>query len=245
MIGWMLAPVAYAFWLSFAPGELLDPPGTHWSLRWYREFLTSAKWTRALAITGEIALLSSAASLAGGLGLVVTVTRFRFRGRSILSGATLLPLFVPGVVLAMALQPLVMMAGLWETPVALVAAHSLVILPVVFLLLTSALEGIDPHLERAARGLGAGPWVTFRRVTFPLLLPALIAAVVCAFILSVNEFTLALFLGSPRFRTLPAALWPEARYQETPIVAVASSLIALVVLVGIAILAWLELRRQR
>jgi putative spermidine/putrescine transport system permease protein len=240
----MLAPFVYALWLSFAPGELLDPPRTHWSLRWYREFLTSAKWTRALTTTGEIAMLSATVSLTGGLGLAIAVRRFHFRGRRILSAVTLLPLFVPGVVLAMALQPLVMMAGLWETPLPLVGAHSLVILPVVFLILTNALEGIDPNLEQAARGLGAGLWVTFRRVTLPLILPALLAGGVCGFILSVNEFTLALFLGSPRFRTLPAALWPEARYQETPIVAVASSVTALLTISGMAFTAWLMARHR-
>jgi putative spermidine/putrescine transport system permease protein len=77
-------------------------------------------------------------------------------------------------------------------------------------------------LERAARGLGAGPVTAFRRVTLPLVAPAVIAGAVTALILSVNEFAFAVFLSSPRVRTLPAALWPEARDRETPLLAAAS-----------------------
>jgi putative spermidine/putrescine transport system permease protein len=135
----------------------------------------------------------------------------------------------------MGLLPLVMSIGLWETPLALAAAHCLVCLPVVFLLLRSALREVDPDLELAARGLGARPWFVFQRMTLPLILPSVVAGSVVALILSANEFTLALFLGSPRFRTLPAALWPEARYKETPILAAASGLTILVTVIGILV----------
>ncbi|HJZ56345.1 MAG TPA: ABC transporter permease [Gemmataceae bacterium] len=231
----MLAPFAYAVWMSFAPGVLLEPPTDRWSLRWYREFLGSAKWTAALQTTAEVAALSVVGSLVGGLGVAVAVTRYHFRGRSALSGAVLLPMFVPAVVLGMGLLPLVRGVGLQGMAVAIAAAHSLASLPVVFLLLRSALSQVDPELERAARGLGAGPVTAFRRVTLPLVSPAIAAGAVIACILSVNEFTLALFLGTPR--TLPAALWPESRYQETPLIAAASCLSVLVTLLGMGLAA--------
>jgi ABC-type spermidine/putrescine transport system permease subunit II len=237
----LLAPFACAVWMSFAPGEVLELPTEEWSLRWYREFFRTAKWTRALQTSAEVAGLSIVGSLAGGLGLAVAVTRFHFRGRRLLAGAVLLPLFVPGVVLAMGLLPLVMLMGLQGRGVSLAAAHSLVSLPVVFLLLRGALNQTDPQLEQAARGLGAGPWVAFRRVTLPLIAPAVIAGAVIAFILSVNEFAFAVFLGTPRGRTLPAALWPEARDKDTPLLAAASCLTVLFTLLGM----WVAARLLR
>jgi ABC-type spermidine/putrescine transport system permease subunit II len=240
----MLTPFAFAVWMSFAPGELLEPPIDRWSLRWYREFVGSPRWTAALRTTAEVAGLSVIGSLLGGLGVAVAVTRYCFRGRAVLSGAVLLPLFVPAVVLGMGLLPLAMAVGLRGTVVSLAAAHSLASLPVVFLLLRAALGQIDPDLERAARGLGASPVSAFRRVTLPLVLPAILAGVVMAAILSVNEFTLALFLSTPGTRTLPAALWPEARDKETPLLAAASCLSVLVTLAGMALVGFL-LRRGR
>ena len=240
----MVAPFGYAVWLSFAPGELLEPPMGEWSLRWYREFLSSAKWSQALATTGVVALQSVALALVGGMGLAISMTRYRFRGRRLIAAAVLLPLFVPATVLAMGLLPLVLTLDLWESPFALAAAHALISLPVVFLLLERALAEADPDLERAARGLGAGPWLAFRRVTLPLILPSILVGAVMAFILSVNEFTLSLFLSSPRFRTLAAALWPEARYKETPILAAASCMTVLLTVAGLALTNWLYRRRD-
>jgi ABC-type spermidine/putrescine transport system permease subunit II len=239
----MLAPFAYAVWMSFAPGELLELPTREWSLRWYREFLNSPRWTRALATTGEVALLSVAMSVVAGLGLAVAATRFHFRGERLLSGAVLLPMFVPTVVLGMGLLPLIRLTGLWGTTAAVAAAHSLVSLPVVFLLLRSALTQTCPDLERAARGLGAGPWAAFRRVTLPLIAPAVLAGAVVALILSANEFILAVFLTTPRTKTLPAALWPESRDKETPLLAAASCLTVLVTVLGLW-LAWRLMRRR-
>jgi putative spermidine/putrescine transport system permease protein len=235
----MLAPFGYAVWMSFAPGELLEPPMGEWSLRWYREFLGSPKWSQALATTVVVALQSVVLALAGGMGLAIAVTRYRFRGRRLIAVGVLVPLFVPATVLAMGLLPLVMALDLWESPFALAAANALTSLPVVFLLLERALAETDPDLEPAARGLGAGPWVAFRRVTLPLILPSILAGGVVAFVLSINEFTLSLFLSSPRFRTLAAALWPEARFKETPVLAAASCATVLATVAGLAVASWL------
>jgi putative spermidine/putrescine transport system permease protein len=237
----LLAPFLCAVWMSFAPGEVLEPPTDEWSLRWYREFFRTTKWTRAMTTSAEVAAISVAGSLIGGLGLAVAVTRFHFRGRKLLAGVVLLPMFVPAVVLAMGLLPLVMLTGMQGKAVSLAAAHSLVSLPVVFLVLRGALAQADPELERAARGLGAGPFTAFRRVTLPLVTPAIVAGVVIAFILSVNEFAFAVFLSSPRMRTLPAALWPEARDKETPLLAAASCLTVLFTLAGM----WIAARLLR
>ena len=239
----LLAPFGYAVWMSFAPGELLEPPFGEWSLRWYFEFLGSAKWTRALATMGVVAALSAALALIGGLSLAIAMTRYRFQAHQLIRSAILLPLFVPPPGLAMGLLPLVLMLGLWESPFALSAAHALLSLPIVFLLIERAIAATDPELESAARGLGASPWFAFRHVTLPLILPSVLAGAVVAIILSVNEFTLSLFLSSPRFRTLPAALWPEARYKETPVLAAASCVTVLVTAAGMGLAYWLHRAR--
>jgi ABC-type spermidine/putrescine transport system permease subunit II len=236
----MLAPLAYAAWVSFSPGELLQPPTGAWSLRWYRRFLESTQWTDSLVRSLEVAGLSVAVALVSGTGLALAVARHHFRGRWLLAGAALLPLFVPAVVLGMGLLPMVHALGLWGTRVSLALAHGLVALPVVFLVVRSALAEVSPDLEAAARGLGAGPWRTFRRVTLPLIRPALLAGAAMSFILSLNEFTLALFLATPEVETLPRVIWPNLRYSLSPLVAVASCVTAALTLAGLAVAAGLR-----
>jgi ABC-type spermidine/putrescine transport system permease subunit II len=184
--GWLalvllLTPLAWAVWVSFTPDEILRPPLTRWSGRWYARFLADPRWTAAL-------------------------------GNSC----------VPPVVLGMGLLPTMHALGLWGSYLSLVLAHGLLGMPLVFLTVQASLKGVPAELEQAARGLGAGPLTTFWRVTLPLCLPGLLAGGGLAFVLSLNEFFLALFLATPETETLPRVIWPELRYSLSPLVAVAS-----------------------
>lgn len=240
----ILWPLFYVVWISFTPGELLEPPTGEWSLRWYRLFLESPQWIQALTNSIWVAGMAVISSLLGGGGVALAVTRYHFRGAQLLTGAVLLPLFVPAVVLAMALLPFMHTLGLWGSRFSLVAAHSLWSLPVVFLVIRSALEELDPDLELAARGLGANPLTTFRRVTLPVISPALLVGALMAFILSLNEFVMALFLSTPAIETLPKVIWPNLRYTLTPVVAAASSITMALTLLSFALATWLLQKSQ-
>jgi ABC-type spermidine/putrescine transport system permease subunit II len=229
--------LAYAVWISFTPSELLEPPRGEVSLRWYRRFFASPQWMAGLWNSLKVAALAIVGSLVGGTGLAVAVTRHHFHGRRLLSGAVLLPLFVPAVVLGMGLLPWVRFLGLWGSLWSLGAGHALWSLPVVFLVVRSALEELDPSLEEAARGLGASPFLTFRRVTLPLILPAVLSGAAMGFVLSLNEFMIALFLATPDTETLPKVIWPNLRYTLTPLVAAASCVTMLLTLLGLALTA--------
>jgi ABC-type spermidine/putrescine transport system permease subunit II len=237
----LLAPLAVAIWMSFAPGELLEPPTGRWSLRWYARLLVDSRWRGALWHSLEVAALSAALATLCGTGLATVLSRAHFRGRRLLAGAALLPLFIPAVALGMGLLPLMYLLGLAGTRLGLAAAHALASLPVVYLVVGSALREVSPDLERAARGLGAGPVRAFRRVTWPLIRPAVAAAALFSFILSFNEFALALFLASPpEGETLPRVIWPELRYSLSPLVAAASAVSVSLAVVALALTAVLR-----
>ena len=231
----LLSPLAYAVWISFSPGELLEPPTGAWSLRWYRTFFATAQWTDGLLESLRVAAASVVLAVACGGGLALAIARHRFRGRGGLTVATLLPLFVPGVVLGMGLLPFLRAIGLWGTSGALALAHAVISLPVVFLVVRTAVADVDPDLERAARGLGATPWQATWRVTVPLVGPGVAVAAVMAFILSLNEFVVALFLGTAETETLPKVIWPSLRYTLSPLVAAASGVVLLLTLAGLAV----------
>ena len=169
------------------------------------------------------------------------MARYHFRGQQLLSAAVLLPLGVPPLVLGMGLLPVMHAFRLWGTYAAIVIGHVLISLPVVFLILRSHLRQTSPELEQAARGLGASAWQTFFRITLPLLRPALAAGGIIAFVLSLNEALLSLFLASPEVETLPRMIWPNLRFTLSPLVAVASAISTAATLLGLALL--LLLRR--
>ena len=240
LIGWsvvvlLLMPVVYACWISFSPVELLAPPASDWSFRWYRAFFADRRWTAALGNSFRVGFLSVGMALVTGMPLAYALARYHFRGRSVLGIGVLLPLAVPPVILGVGLLPALHVLGLWGSTISLATAHALLGLPVVCVLVRSALCSSGSELEWAARGLGASAGRAFWRVTFPLVRPAVLAGALVACILSINDFMLALFLATPETETLPRVLWPQLRYAMSPIAAAASGIVTVLTVAAAAL----------
>ena len=230
----LLWPLLHAVWLSFTPGELLEPPQGEWSLRWYRSFFASPRWVMGLQNSIAVAALSTLLSLMAGVSLALGLAGLR-RGSRVAGRAALLPLLIPPVVLAMALLPLMRLLGLWGSLLSVAIGHTLISLPVVYVVVRDALAAIDPDIALAARGLGASRSLTLRAVLLPLLAPALVFAALASFVLSLNEFVIALFLATPAIETLPKVIWPNLRYTLTPLVAAASAITVAFSIAAIAV----------
>lgn len=238
VFGWLaivvlLGPLLVAVWVSFSPDPLLHPPLGEWSWRWYLEFFTSRRWMEALGRSLWVAFLTSILDYLLALPLALALVRSRAWYRRWLSALVLSPLGLPPLVLGVGLLPVMHGLGLWGTYLAVVIGHCLLSLPVVYLILRSHLEQSCSDLEQAAQGLGANPWQVFYRITLPLLYPALAAAGMIAFVLSLNEAIVSLFLASPEIENLPRLIWPNLRYTLSPLVAVASTMTILTTLIAL------------
>lgn len=236
-IGLLLIPLVTSLLVSLTPSEFVSLPSEGISFRWYEEFFGDFRWMAALGNTLAVAGLTMAISFPVGLLAAVAFTRHRIRWGAVANTAIMLPLFVPSVILGIGSLTFHRAIGLWGTPLSLAVAHSLWAIPLVFVVLRSTLASLDHALEEAAAGLGANPLRVFWEVTLPLVAPGVFVGVLFAFIISVNEFIMSLFLATPRTRTLPVAIWPQIRYLLTPIVAAASSVIIVITLVvlGVAV----------
>jgi len=201
----------------------------------YRTFLDSPRCTAGLRNSLIVAGLATVISVAFGTALAVALVRRRLRALEVVARLATLPLFVPPVVLGMALLPFVRATGLWGTHLSLAAAHALLSLPVVVLVPRGALEALDPDLTLAAHGRGASPWRIFRRVTLPLVAPAVMIGALMAFVFSLNEFVVALFLATPSPDTLHKVIWPNLRRTLTPLTAAASAITVAVTLAGLLV----------
>ncbi len=232
-MGLLLIPLATSLLVSLTPSDYIALPTDGVSLRWYREFFGDPRFTSALANSLVVAVLTMAISFPVGLLAALAFARYRLRGHGAVTALILLPLFVPSVVLGMGSLAFHRAVGLWGTPLSLAIAHSLWAVPLVFLALRASLAGVDRSLEEAAATQGAGAVRVLWHVTLPLVAPGALAAFLFAFIVSVNEFIMALFLATPGTRTLPVVIWPQIRYLLTPVVAAASSVIIALTVVAL------------
>src|SRR5205814_10184541 len=143
---------------------------------WYHEFLANSELRGALETSAIIAALSSAGAVVLGVLASIALTRRRFGGRAAVSALVLSPLVIPYVVFGISLLLLFHQLGLPRSILTVVIGHVVISLPYAILVLVPRLDQVDVALEEAAHDLGANPFVTFRAVTLPLILPAILSA---------------------------------------------------------------------
>jgi putative spermidine/putrescine transport system permease protein len=204
-------------------------------LRWYVNVVTypqfqRAMWNSLLVTAGAVALAMPIGS-AAALGLA----RGRPRAASLWATLLLSPLVVPGVAAGLGFLIVGAALGLLRSRTVLIVAHVALILPFVVRSVWVSVRNLDPTLERAAASLGATPWRTFRRVTLPLLRPGLLAALLFAVIVSLNEFVVSLFISTRLTEILPVAMFSYVVNYTDPTIAALSTLF----IVGTFLIVWL------
>jgi putative spermidine/putrescine transport system permease protein len=238
----LLAPTLVVIPMSFSASTTFEFPPSHWSLRWYGEFFNSAEWRAALWHSLEVGLLVGALATALGVAAAVGLDRSRFRGRGAVRSLMMAPLIMPGIVVAIAIYAVFLRWKLNGTLTGFVMAHTMLALPLVVIAVGTSLAGYDRTVEVASASLGAGPWTTFRRVTLPLLTPGVLSGFVFAFVTSLDEVVIALFLQTPQLKTLPVLMYESITLEIDPTIAAASSL---VVVATTAVLLLGQLARRR
>lgn len=239
----LLAPIAIVAILSFSGDPYLQFPPRSLSLHWYQRFMGDARWRGALLNSAVIAAMTCVLSTALGFLAAYAMARGTLFGKRALAALLLMPLIVPHVVTAVAVYFLSAKFGLIGIKPWIAVAHSVVALPVVLVILQSALETVDPNLERAAMVCGCTRFGVFRRVVIPLALPAVVSAALFSFLTSFDEVVISLFLAGIRSETLPVRIWNSLMLEIEPTIAAVSTL--LIALTTLALtLDWL-VRRLR
>lgn len=235
VVAYLLVPLALAFLVSLYPGRSIGLPtfATGITLQWYVEFFQDERWMAGLRNSLLVGVISTAIALLCGLTLALAVTRYRLRGDVALATLLMLPIFVPAVIIGMQSLSFAYQVGLWGTHLSIAIAHALWATPLVYMVLVSGLRRVSIELEEAAASLGANPWAAFRFVVWPLIVPSVLAAAVIGYIISLNEFIMALFLGTPATETLPKMIWPQIRHSVSPVVAAASSVLLIITVAAI------------
>ena len=233
-IAFLYVPIVILVVYSFNASRLVTVWGG-WSTRWYAELASDTAILQAAFISLRVALVSaSAATLLGTLAAVALVRFGRFRGRLLFASMIYAPLVMPEVITGLSLLLLFVAIavdrGFWTV----VIAHTTMAMCFVTVIVQSRLIDFDTSLEEAAMDLGASPQATFLSVTLPLILPAVAAAWMLSFALSLDDLVIASFTTGPGATTLPIRIYSQVRLGVKPeINAICSIFIAVV---GVAVL---------
>jgi spermidine/putrescine transport system permease protein len=228
----LYAPIVILLVFSFNDSAVPAFPLSGFTLHWYHQFLTNSDLRGALETSAIIAALSSLGAVVLGLLAAIALTRRRFRVRAAVSALLLSPLVIPYVVFGISLLLLFHQLGVPRSILTVVIGHVVISLPYTILVLVPRLDQVDVSLEEAAFDLGASRLRTFRSVTFPLILPAVVSAFLIAFTTSFDEYAVASFVVGPRV-TFPIYLYSALRFpsQLPQVIAVAVVVLVLSLLV--------------
>lgn len=223
----LFLPMLVVVVLSFSSLTYLSfpPPGLSW--RWYEKVFSDAEWTHALWSSLKVGVPVALLSVVLGVCAALVATRARVAWRGGFSALVAAPMMVPHIILAIGVYPTMVDAGLSGTFSAIVLAHTAIAVPFVFITVRAALQGYSATLELAAMTLGANWWVSFRRITLPMVLPGIVVGAVFAFAASFDELMLSLFLTTPETNTLPRVIWAHLAFQLSPDVAAVATMVLL------------------
>src|SRR5271155_2973540 len=232
---WLIAPIVIVVILAFSGDGYLRFPPTSLSLQWFARFFGDLQWQRALLSSLVIGAIACVVSTTIGFFAAYAFLRTEFRSKKLLLSLMLTPVIVPSIITAIAMYYFAGKLGLIGNYLWLGLCHAVIAMPIVLLILLSALHAVDPNLERAALGLGAGRVRVFCRVVLPIALPGVLSAALFAFLASFDELLISLFLAGVHNQTLPVRIWNSLNLQVEPtIAAVNAFLIAVTTLILIA-----------
>jgi spermidine/putrescine transport system permease protein len=228
---YLLLPIAVVVVFSFN-----NPPGkfnyTWHSFTWdnWRYWNGVPGIQSAVVLSLEIALVASLVATALGTLIALALVRYSFRGRASTNILIFLPLSTPEIVLGASLLTLFLHVS-WVTFgfQTILIAHIMFCISFAVVTVKARLVGFDRHLEEAAMDLGANEWTTFQKVTLPLIAPAILAALLLCFAISIDDFVVTYF-NSGSSVTFPLFVWGAARVGAPPQVNVIGTAIFMVAL---------------
>lgn len=232
---WLILPIFVIIPLSFTAKKSFSYPPEEYSLRWYENFFKNADWSDALLNSLGVAFAVMVVATVAGTAAAL-VLRSRNTPTSMLIRAALVsPMIVPQILIAVAVFGVFIKWRLTGTTGGFILAHTVIALPLVLITVEASLRRLDGRLELAAQSLGATPMVSLFRVTLPLAAPGIFAGGVFAFVTSLDEVVIALYLQSTDLRTLPVQMFNSVTVDVDPTIAAASSLLLVVTSLVVAI----------
>jgi len=211
LVVFLYVPLVVLVVFSFDDSTIQTLPYSGFTTHWFRSAFSNGDLISAIERSAVIGALCALGATLLGLTTAVGLTARKLALRGVVTALVLLPLVVPYVVLAVGMLILLNSLGLHQALWAVLLGHVAVAVPYSILIILPRLRTLDEDIVDAARDLGASGFVAFRRITLPLIVPALFSSALIAFTISFDEFAIASFLVPAGKETYPVYVYAGAR----------------------------------
>jgi putative spermidine/putrescine transport system permease protein len=244
VIAILVFPIIAFIPMAFTDGLFLSFPPQGFSTRWFEAYAASPLWVSATIRSFALGIATAALTLiiATFAAYALAKSSSKFTGLAFL--LFMAPMVVPPIVIAISLFYLFAQINLIATDTSIVLGHTVIAMPIVFVILLTTFKGHDWRLDQVASTLGAGKLQVARRVTLPLIKGGLVVGLITGFLQSFEELTVAIFLGGGLKTTLPKQMWDDILLQVNPTLAAASVVVLAIVVILFVIVELLQ-RNQR
>ena len=196
---YLLIPITFMVVYSFNQSHSALPQVTSkwqgFTTQWYQQWNGVPDLTPAFFLSIKLALIATVISATLGTLLALALVRYRFRGKGATEQMMFTNIAAPEIVLGASLLGFFITLNLPRGFSTLLIAHVMFCVAYVTITVRARLSGFDPMLEQAAQDLGATPWVTFWKITLPLIFPGILAGALLAFALSIDDFVTSNFVA--------------------------------------------------
>jgi putative spermidine/putrescine transport system permease protein len=231
----LILPSLLVIPLSFSDSRYLAFPPPGWSTRWYAAYFDALEWREATRTSFVAATLTMIISTLLGTLAAYSLHTSQSRFTQVIYATFMMPLIIPGILIAIGTFLLFAQLGLNNTMTGIVLAHSVMAIPLVVITVASGLKSYDITQEMVARSLGASrPWA-FLTVTLPQIKVSVVSAALLAFITSLDEVVISLFIAGGENATLTRRMFNALRDEIDPTIAAISTLLILLSVILLAL----------
>jgi putative spermidine/putrescine transport system permease protein len=233
----LLLPLLVVFFMAFDARTFLGPfPPSSFSLQWFERLFSNEFIRNGIKTSLLLAVTTTLISTVIGVTAALAIHRREFNGKALLTAFLFSPIIVPAVVIGFAILLVFTLVDIRVAFLRLLAAHVIITLPFVIRAVMASLAGLRPSLVEAAMSLGATEGKAFFTVTLPLVRPGIVAGMIFAFALSMDDVAASLFLTDQKTVTLPVVLVSLMRANFDLTLAAAAVLLVAVTMVIVFVL---------
>jgi putative spermidine/putrescine transport system permease protein len=231
----LVLPVVIVVPMSFSDSRMLDFPPRGWSLRWYERFFSATEWYGALIVSLKLAACTVVVATPLGVAAAYGIHNGRTAGVRYAQALLMLPMMVPHIILAIGIFYIFVKLEILGSFPGLVLAHTMLALPFVVVTVLAGLRSFDMSQELVARSLGCTRLRAFMAVTLPQIRASVLSGALFAFVTSLDEVVVSLFIAAGDNATITKVMFGSLRDEIDPTIATVSTLLILCSLTAVVL----------